>query len=195
MSNQFCFLFLWGTHFFASSVDQHYDAEDDRSSHAPPVKRPRVTSGTGVTLRHRLWLQRGQFGKLAGSWRPTGLKRVSSKRWCDFIDNQLRTSTVHPGLLFFKLDVSLPIWSDWRTWPSLGVAMDLAGDGNSGMHSLLYRFGLNVIQFPDMSHLIKCVWEAALKGIDAYNFVLLLLISFNSVQMAKKHGTLRSTPQ
>eukprot|EP00974_Lingulodinium_polyedra_P054972 5287603-Lingulodinium_polyedra.AAC.1 len=71
------------------------------------------------------------------------------------IDNQIRASTGHLGLILFQKPEDIVTgspWADWRSWPYAAFAMDLGSDGNSGYHSLERHFGLNIDQWNDWSH-------------------------------------------
>ena len=107
------------------------------------------------------------------------MKRYGTKKWLMDVDNKVRCSTVYNGLNYMQFKEDGPEWADWRRWPGLGIARDMAGDGNSGIAALQYYFKCNVWDWPDQSHAVKCVFEIVCKAMGWYNFVLLLLITWN----------------
>jgi hypothetical protein len=92
----------------------------------------------------------------------------------------VRTSTcLSQGLLFFKPNMKLIMWKNWRTWPHFGVAMDLGSDGNSGAHGLLYKYKLCMTMFADPSHGGHRSLDVVLKQVGLFGFWILMLISWN----------------
>jgi hypothetical protein len=129
----------------ACEADRGFDNE--HTADAPPKisrKRPykeMVGTGSSFVLRHRSWLQRD---KGVTSWRPTQFFRVSAKKWAHAIDNQIRGSTIHKGLVRFLITPEMRKHLHWSLWPGLGIAADGGSDGVSGSFALLYFSLLNV---------------------------------------------------
>jgi hypothetical protein len=57
--------------------------------------------------------------------------------------------------------------------------MDKGSDGESAMNALVYKFGLNLWQWPDPSHGVNRDIDLALKHCNLYHFWLLMLVSWN----------------
>lgn len=94
--------------------------------------------------RHKAWLEREcQAKTFSASWRPQQIYRTAARRWACALDNQLRMSTVWPGLSHFRPGDD-PCWSDWKTWPSLCIAKDQGSHGEAGFWALAYGLGLNM---------------------------------------------------
>lgn len=129
--------------------------------------------------RHKAWLQRGEVKGEEKAWRPKTVYRVAARKWADVVDLQLRTSTVVSGLAHFLPNDRLPIWSDWRTWPGLGISKDQGSDGEASFWALSYHFGLNVWQWPDFSHGVNRDIDLTLKHCNLFGFWLCMLISWN----------------
>ena len=155
------------------------DAQDGRG-----VKRKATDPAPGEVSkmeRHRRFLCRQSDARGNATWRPKPQYRAASKRWCSDLDNGVRVSTVHPGLAHMQMDGTNPLWANWRTWPTLMVAMDLGSDGVCGMHSLQYKpeWKLNIIPLPDPSHAGNCVVNEALKEAGLQQVWLLYLVDWN----------------
>jgi hypothetical protein len=130
--------------------------------------------------RQCAWLERGARQAGASSWRPVVLHRVSAKRWCMNIDNDLQVSTHFGGLRHFQVD-DRPVWhqSQWRSWPTIFIPMDLGPDGQSGMSALEYKFRLCVLKCPDPSHGLQRDQWVVLKDMHLFQWWLLMMVSVN----------------
>ena len=129
-------------------------------------------------LRHRMWVRRAKKDTPKGAWAHRKTERGPAKKWCDDIDGKIQTSTIYNGLKHFTKD-DRDCWKDWRTWPTLQISRDFEAPGCSGMKSLEYFFLCNVVDLPDQSHAFKCVSEIVWKAMGVYDFILLMLITWN----------------
>ena len=92
----------------------------------------RKVGGCFATARQRLWNSRHKQDVRDGAWGKQPKQRLGAKKWLLDIDLKLQTSSVYKGLNHF-VPADTHMWLNWRTWPSLGIARDLVGKGNSGM--------------------------------------------------------------
>jgi hypothetical protein len=123
------------------------------------------------------WAKRGQGS--SNTWRSRPVYRVGAKKYLAHYDNQLRMSTPLPGLVFYKKDVALDIWKNWRTHPHLLLPQDLGSDGVTAVSAAIYHYKLAVTRLPDFDHgLQRSLWEV-MKGAGIYEFFLLMCVSWS----------------
>ena len=133
-------------------------------------------------VRHKRFIGRKTSGGKSGSWRPLTFHRAAAKRWASNLDNQFICSCIALGLAFFQWDpFQRGIWSNWRNWPFAAIAMDLGGDGLSGISALKRLFFLNIHEWPDPPHGCNCDLHGALKMCGLFGFWVCLMIYFNLI--------------
>ena len=127
-----------------SQVDRAFD-DESAVQEQRGIKRSASQGSSSlqeVVKRQKAWLTRYVGGE-RGGWRPQKQHRVSAKRWCAHVDNQVRHSAGGPGVIEFQRQ-DTPQWADWRLWPHLMIALDLGSDGLSGYMAMERKFLLNV---------------------------------------------------
>ena len=72
---------------------------------------------------------------------------MAAKHWLQNLDNQYRLLSGRVGLAFFKPNMKLQMWQDWRKQPFCAAGLDFGSDGVSGLHAAGYHFGLNIDGF------------------------------------------------
>jgi hypothetical protein len=161
---------------FTSGVGQRAPKRTADGEEKPPADAP--------FHRHRAYLARsGGSSKGDQSYRPKDIHRVSSKRWLDAVDEQIRQLSHHPGLSVLCPDWEHPDWADtnWRNWFYCAVAMDLGPDGVCATNAAEYKWHLNLDRLGDIAHGCNCDHPLVLKKMKQYNFWLCMAISWNLV--------------
>ena len=135
--------------------------------------------------RHLAWCKRDDqpaSAKPAGpiiSWRAKPTYRVGAKKSLADWDNQIRQSTPLPGLIYFKPDPTLARWSNWRSWPHLGIGHDLGSDCLCASQALERKYKLCVTKCNDFDHAAQRTLLDSLKSAGCYDFFLLMVVSWN----------------
>ena len=108
-------------------------------------------------------------------WRPQERYRAGALKWCLEIDNMLRVSTPWSGLnhLVYKPATWLASWDEW---PVLTLSQDQGPDCTAGYFAFAYGKGMAVDILTDVHHGAQNDFEVAIKSIDCWPFVLLLLV-------------------
>ena len=101
--------------------------------------------------RHLAWARKTPAPAAKTSWRPKPVYRVAAKRQLAMLDNQIRVSTPLVGLSHFRDDGS-KVWSDWRSWPHVGLGHDLGSDILCAAWAAERHFELNFTKTPDVDH-------------------------------------------
>ena len=88
-------------------------------------------------------------------------------------------STPHPGLRFLVYDEESPAWADWRSWPTLTVAMDLGSEGVCAYNAMSYHFDMCCWMYPDPSHAAQRSFDQGLKTVGLWDLWLCLMVTWN----------------
>ena len=139
--------------------------------------------------RHRNFLDVDKKND-AKTWRPLTRYRVGAKHFLEGLDNALQVMTHTGGLRFFKMDVERKgLWSSWRTWPFLQVAMDLGPKGLAAYNFLESSQKLNVEKVPDPSHGVHRDFDLLLVRNGLKGFWMAMMIHWNcEFGPEKEHG-------
>lgn len=132
-----------------------------------------------LSKRQKAWLSRSHEEVQPSAYRPATLQRTVAHKWLLAVDAQLRNSTAHLGLKFFVYDESLPIWADWRHWPTLAIAQDLGSDGVAAHNAMAHLFDMCVWQFVDPSHAAQRSFDGALRAAGLWDMWLLAVVTWN----------------
>ena len=126
-------------------------------------KRTRVDTKT----RHKAWLKRTAAKQAKSlSWRPKPTYRAAARKFLSSTDNQWRVMAKLTGWAHFRYDPKKPQWakSKWRTWPSVGLAVDSGPDVVCGGNALEYLWPCNLTKFPDEAHQKHRALDGALEA-------------------------------
>ena len=135
---------------------------------------------SALVKRHRSWCNRGG-PKATSEWRPKKTYRIASKRWIQYTDNQLRQTTGGLGWKDYQFQAESPKWAlaNWRSWPSVGAALDQGSDGLCATWALEYEFDVNIRKHGDWSHGGHKDLQVALNAEGLFDFILVFMISAN----------------
>ena len=176
-------------------MDRGFDAEHQRfdehcgqrsrsgQAASSSAEAPSSVAG-GDYHRHRAYLAYAA-GDIKGdqSFRPKEVHRAAAKRWLDFVDEQVRQLTQHPGLAAAMPDWEALEWrdSEWRRWVYFCFNKDLGPDGVCAINAAEYLWSLNCDRVGDVAHGAHCDWPLVLKKLGMYNFYMCMSVSWNLV--------------
>ena len=166
-------------------VDRCFELEDEIQEQIAD-KRRKLLTGVGVVpveiQQQRAFIAMTATGEDSeGKYKERTVYRVAARRWVANLDNQISRSTAWVGLAHFMPKEHQGFWEpqNWRCWPALGIARDNGSDGNTGVHALLYKYGLNIWDWQDNSHISGRAFQEALQDMGLWEMWLLLLISWH----------------
>lgn len=159
----------------------------EKRKHAELTGSPvQVPPHNGDQARHLAWCKRdtqtsspSKSGGPVISWRSKAVNRIGAKKNLADWDNQIRMSTPLPGLIYYKPDPSLARWSNWRSWPHLGISHDLGSDCLCASQALERKYKLCVTKCNDFDHATQRTLLDSLKSSGCHNFFLLMVVSWN----------------
>ena len=132
--------------------------------------------------RHTAWVSKTVA--LPGektAWRPRPVYRSAAKKFVDQVDNVIRFNTSFEGLSFIVYDEGAPAWKpeNWRSWPSLVLAIDQGSDGLAGTNAMLRKLDMNLLPFFEFCHGANNDLHGIFKELKVYDLALILLIVMN----------------
>ena len=80
------------------------------------------------------------------------------------VDMQLQTSTIRSGPAYWKFKEGEERLTSWRTYPILGLSIDMGSDGVVGYSALANRYGICAYLLCDPSQAAKNSMDQCLKS-------------------------------